>query len=146
MNDVMSVGIHRRLEEAMHDWLAPSAGKSCGCTRRHAECVFSFWCARERGHAHCGGLTEPMLGRRRKRRRGKAAMADSLDWSVGDAMARCRSRTTAFESIPSDFGSGTQPVPRALNGSLPRVAPTGGRLMVLLDSGSCPIPMMQKSL
>ena len=125
MNDVMSAGIHRIWKDAMMDWLAPRPGQRlldvAGGT---GDISFRFLKRAGHGHATVLDLTEPMLIEGRKRAEA-AQMADSLDWVVGDAMARNVTR-------PQD----------ALHEAY-RVLRPGGRLMVL-EFSQLPNPAMQK--
>jgi demethylmenaquinone methyltransferase/2-methoxy-6-polyprenyl-1,4-benzoquinol methylase len=93
MNDVMSVGIHRVWKEAMMDWLAPRAGqKLLDVAGGTGDVSFKFLGRAGSGHATVLDLTEPMLVEGRKRAEA-AAMADSLDWVVGDPPPRSAERS-----------------------------------------------------
>src|SRR5690606_22512189 len=87
MNDVMSMGIHRIWKDAMMDWLAPRPDQRlldvAGGT---GDIAFRFLKRAGSGHATVLDLTEQMLIEGRKRAEAEA-MAGSLNWVVGDAMA-----------------------------------------------------------
>ena len=87
MNDVMSMGIHRVWKDAMMDWLAPRAGqKLLDVAGGTGDISFRFLKRAGYGHATVLDLTAPMLIEGRKRAE-SSALADQLDWVVGDAMA-----------------------------------------------------------
>lgn len=143
MNDVMSVGIHRIWKEAMMDWLAPRAGqKLLDVAGGTGDVSFKFLKRAGHGHATVCDLTEGMLIEGRKRAEA-AAMADSLDWVVGDAMALPFEDNT-FDVYTISFGIRNVTRPQeALNEAF-RVLRPGGRLMVL-EFSQLPNPMMQKA-
>ena len=134
MNDAMSLGIHRIWKDAMMDWLAPRPGQRlldvAGGT---GDIAFRFLKRAGHGHATVLDLTEPMLIEGRKRAEA-AAMADSLDWLVGDAMA------LPFADNSFDIRNVTRPQ-EALNEAF-RVLRPGGRLMVL-EFSQIPNDLMQ---
>lgn len=141
MNDAMSMGIHRIWKEAMMDWLAPRAGQRlldvAGGT---GDISFKFLKRAGQGHATVLDLTEPMLIEGRKRAEA-GAMADSLDWVVGDAMALPFEDNT-FDVYTISFGIRNVTRPQeALNEAF-RVLRPGGRLMVL-EFSQIPNPAMQ---
>ncbi|MCP9481040.1 bifunctional demethylmenaquinone methyltransferase/2-methoxy-6-polyprenyl-1,4-benzoquinol methylase UbiE [Shimia sp. CNT1-13L.2] len=142
MNDVMSMGIHRVWKDAMMDWLAPRPGQRlldvAGGT---GDISFRFLERAGHGHATVCDLTEPMLVEGRKRAEA-AAMAQSLDWVVGDAMALPFEDNT-FDVYTISFGIRNVTRPQeALNEAF-RVLKPGGRLMVL-EFSQIPNDMMQK--
>lgn len=141
MNDVMSMGIHRVWKDAMMDWLAPRAGQRlldvAGGT---GDISFRFLKRAGSGHATVLDLTEPMLVEGRKRAEA-GAMADSLDWVVGDAMA-LPFEDSSFDVYTISFGIRNVTRPQeALNEAF-RVLRPGGRLMVL-EFSQIPNPAMQ---
>ena len=143
MNDVMSVGIHRVWKEAMMDWLAPRAGqKLLDVAGGTGDVSFKFLGRAGSGHATVLDLTEPMLVEGRKRAEA-AAMADSLDWVVGDAMALPFEDNT-FDVYTISFGIRNVTRPQEALNEAYRVLLPGGRLMVL-EFSQLPNPMMQKA-
>ena len=143
MNDVMSLGIHRVWKDAMMDWLAPRPGQRlldvAGGT---GDISFRFLKRAGRGHATVLDLTEPMLVEGRKRAEA-AAMAESLDWVVGDAMALPFDANT-FDVYTISFGIRNVTRPQeALNEAF-RVLKPGGRLMVL-EFSQIPNDLMQRA-
>ena len=143
MNDVMSVGIHRVWKEAMMDWLAPRAGqKLLDVAGGTGDVSFKFLGRAGSGHATVLDLTEPMLVEGRKRAEA-AAMADSLDWVVGDAMALPFEDNT-FDVYTISFGIRNVTRPQEALNEAYRVLRPGGRLMVL-EFSQLPNPAMQKA-
>jgi demethylmenaquinone methyltransferase/2-methoxy-6-polyprenyl-1,4-benzoquinol methylase len=143
MNDVMSVGIHRVWKEAMMDWLAPRAGqKLLDVAGGTGDVSFKFLGRAGSGHATVLDLTEPMLVEGRKRAEA-AAMADSLDWVVGDAMALPFEDNT-FDVYTISFGIRNVTRPQEALNEAYRVLRPGGRLMVL-EFSQLTNPMMQKA-
>ena len=143
MNDVMSVGIHRVWKEAMMDWLAPRAGqKLLDVAGGTGDVSFKFLGRAGSGHATVLDLTEPMLVEGRKRAEA-AAMADSLDWVVGDAMALPFEDNT-FDVYTISFGIRNVTRPQEALNEAYRVLRPCGRLMVL-EFSQLPNPMMQKA-
>ena len=143
MNDVMSVGIHRIWKEAMMDWLAPRPGqKLLDVAGGTGDVSFKFLKRAGYGHATVCDLTEGMLVEGRKRAEA-AAMAEQLNWVVGDAMALPFEDNT-FDVYTISFGIRNVTRPQeALNEAF-RVLRPGGRLMVL-EFSQLPNPMMQKA-
>jgi demethylmenaquinone methyltransferase/2-methoxy-6-polyprenyl-1,4-benzoquinol methylase len=142
MNDAMSMGIHRIWKDAMMDWLAPRAGQRlldvAGGT---GDISFRFLKRAGHGHATVLDLTEAMLVEGRKRAEAEA-MADSLDWVVGDAMA-LPFEANSFDVYTISFGIRNVTRPQeALNEAF-RVLRPGGRLMVL-EFSQIPNDLMQK--
>ncbi|MBC7163807.1 MAG: bifunctional demethylmenaquinone methyltransferase/2-methoxy-6-polyprenyl-1,4-benzoquinol methylase UbiE [Roseovarius sp.] len=142
MNDAMSFGIHRIWKDAMMDWLAPRAGQRlldvAGGT---GDIAFRFLRRAGRGHATVLDLTEPMLVEGRKRAEA-AALADSLDWVVGDAMA-LPFEDASFDVYTISFGIRNVTRPREALDEAFRVLRPGGRLMVL-EFSRIPNELMQK--
>ena len=143
MNDVMSLGIHRLWKEALMDWLAPRAGqKLLDVAGGTGDVSFKFLKRAGHGHATVCDLTEGMLNEGRKRAEA-AAMQDSLDWVVGDAMDLPFENNT-FDVYTISFGIRNVTRPQeALNEAF-RVLKPGGRLMVL-EFSQLPNPAMQKA-
>ncbi len=143
MNDAMSMGIHRVWKDAMMDWLAPRPGQRlldvAGGT---GDVSFRFLNRAGRGHATVCDMTENMLieGSRRAE---AGAMADSLDWVVGDAMA-LPFESNSFDVYTISFGiRNVTRIPDALREAY-RVLRPGGRLMVL-EFSQIPNDLMQKA-
>lgn len=141
MNDVMSVGIHRIWKEAMMDWLAPRAGqKLLDVAGGTGDVSFKFLKRAGSGHATVCDITESMLVAG-KTRAEAAAMSDSLDWVVGDAMALPFPDNT-FDVYTISFGIRNVTRPQEALNEAYRVLRPGGRLMVL-EFSQLPNPMMQ---
>jgi demethylmenaquinone methyltransferase/2-methoxy-6-polyprenyl-1,4-benzoquinol methylase len=142
MNDAMSLGIHRIWKDAMMDWLAPHAGQRlldvAGGT---GDIAFRFLKRAGRGHATVLDLTEPMLIEGRKRAEADA-MADSLDWVVGDAMS-LPFPDNSFDVYTISFGIRNVTHPQIALNEAYRVLRPGGRLMVL-EFSQIPNELMQK--
>ncbi|GGE54553.1 ubiquinone/menaquinone biosynthesis C-methyltransferase UbiE [Actibacterium pelagium] len=141
MNDVMSVGIHRVWKDAMMDWLAPqSHQKLLDVAGGTGDISFRFLKRAPGAHATVLDMTESMLVEGRQRAEA-GAMADSLDWVVGDAMALPFENNT-FDRYTISFGiRNVTRVQDALNEAF-RVLRPGGRLMVL-EFSQLPNPAMQ---
>ena len=141
MNDVMSVGIHRIWKEAMMDWLAPRAGqKLLDVAGGTGDVSFKFLDRAGSGHATVCDITESML-LAGKTRAEAAAMSESLDWVVGDAMALPVPDNT-FDVYTISFGIRNATRPQEALNEAYRVLRPGGRLMVL-EFSQLPNPMMQ---
>jgi len=141
MNDVMSVGIHRIWKEAMMDWLAPRAGqKLLDVAGGTGDVSFKFLKRAGSGHATVCDITESMLVAG-KTRAEAAAMSNSLDWVVGDAMALPFPDNT-FDVYTISFGIRNVTRPQDALNEAYRVLRPGGRLMVL-EFSQLPNPMMQ---
>ena len=141
MNDVMSVGIHRIWKEAMMDWLAPRAGqKLLDVAGGTGDVSFKFLDRAGSGHATVCDITESML-LAGKTRAEAAAMSESLDWVVGDAMALPFPDNT-FDVYTISFGIRNVTRPQEALNEAYRVLRPGGRLMVL-EYSQLPNPMMQ---
>ncbi len=142
MNDAMSLGIHRLWKDAMMDWLAPRRGQRlldvAGGT---GDISFRFLKRAGSGHATVLDLTEPMLVEGRKRAEA-AAMQDSLDWVVGDAMA-LPFPDNSFDVYTISFGIRNVTRPEDALAEAYRVLKPGGRLMVL-EFSQIPQPGLQK--
>ncbi len=143
MNDVMSLGIHRVWKDAMMDWLAPRADQRlldvAGGT---GDIAFRFLGRAGRGHATVLDLTAPMLEEGRKRAEAEA-MADSLEWVVGDAMALPFADNT-FDVYTISFGIRNVTRPQEALNEAYRVLRPGGRLMVL-EFSQIPNDLAQKA-
>ncbi|WP_146592344.1 bifunctional demethylmenaquinone methyltransferase/2-methoxy-6-polyprenyl-1,4-benzoquinol methylase UbiE [Puniceibacterium confluentis] len=141
MNDAMSMGIHRIWKDAMMDWLAPRAGqKLLDVAGGTGDISFRFLKRAGSGHATVLDLTEPMLVEGRKRAEAEA-MAASLDWIVGDAMALPFEDNT-FDVYTISFGIRNVTRPQEALNEAYRVLKPGGRLMVL-EFSQIPNPAMQ---
>ena len=142
MNDAMSFGIHRVWKDAMMDWLAPRPGsRLLDVAGGTGDISFRFLKRAGHGHATVCDLTEPMLVEGRKRAEA-GAMAEQLDWVVGDAMALPFADNT-FGVYTISFGIRNVTRPQeALNEAF-RVLKPGGRLMVL-EFSQIPNELMQK--
>ncbi|MBJ3763158.1 bifunctional demethylmenaquinone methyltransferase/2-methoxy-6-polyprenyl-1,4-benzoquinol methylase UbiE [Maribius pontilimi] len=143
MNDVMSVGIHRLWKDAMMDWLAPRRGQRlldvAGGT---GDIAFRFLKRAPSASATVLDLTEPMLIEGRKRAEAEA-LADKLDWVVGDAMA-LPFDANSFDVYTISFGiRNVTRIPDALSEAY-RVLKPGGRLMVL-EFSQIPNDLMQRA-
>jgi demethylmenaquinone methyltransferase/2-methoxy-6-polyprenyl-1,4-benzoquinol methylase len=143
MNDVMSGGIHRIWKDAMMDWLAPRTGQRlldvAGGT---GDIAFRFLRRAGSGHATVLDLTENMLVEGRKRAEAEQ-LAQSLDWTVGDAMA-LPFADNSFDVYTISFGIRNVTQPQAALNEAFRVLRPGGRLMVL-EFSQLPNPLMQKA-
>ncbi|NBR88817.1 MAG: bifunctional demethylmenaquinone methyltransferase/2-methoxy-6-polyprenyl-1,4-benzoquinol methylase UbiE [Rhodobacteraceae bacterium] len=143
MNDVMSVGIHRVWKDAMMDWLAPRPGtKLLDVAGGTGDVSFRYLARAGHAHATVLDLTEPMLVEGRKRAEA-SALADSLDWVVGDAMALPFAANT-FDVYTISFGIRNVTRPQEALNEAYRVLKPGGRLMVL-EFSQIPNAMMQKA-
>jgi demethylmenaquinone methyltransferase/2-methoxy-6-polyprenyl-1,4-benzoquinol methylase len=142
MNDAMSFGIHRIWKDAMMDWLAPRPGqKLLDVAGGTGDISFRFLKRAGHGHATVLDLTELMLVEGRKRAEA-AAMNDSVDWVVGDAM-NLPFENNSFDVYTISFGIRNVTRPQeALNEAF-RVLRPGGRLMVL-EFSQIPNDLMQK--
>lgn len=141
MNDVMSMGIHRIWKQAMMDWLAPRAGqKLLDVAGGTGDVSFKFLERAGSGHATVCDITESMLIAGRTRAEA-AAMSDSLDWVVGDAMALPFEDNT-FDVYTISFGIRNVTRPQEALNEAYRVLRPGGRLMVL-EFSQLPNPMIQ---
>ena len=142
MNDAMSFGIHRIWKDAMMDWLAPRAGqKLLDVAGGTGDISFRFLKRAGRAQATVLDLTEPMLVEGRKRAEAEA-MADSLDWVVGDAMA-LPFPDNSFDVYTISFGIRNVTRPQGALNEAFRVLKPGGRLMVL-EFSQIPNDLMQK--
>lgn len=142
MNDAMSFGIHRVWKDAMMDWLAPRPGqKLLDVAGGTGDISFRFLKRAKWGHATVLDLTEPMLIEGRKRAEA-GAMADSLDWVVGDAMALPFADNT-FDVYTISFGIRNVTRPQDALHEAFRVLKPGGRLMVL-EFSQIPNDLMQR--
>ncbi len=130
MNDLMSAGVHRLWKDAMMDWLAPHDGQHlldvAGGT---GDIAFRFLKRAPGARAVVCDMTESMLAEGRKRA-GAEALADRLDWVVGDAMA-LPFPDGSFDVYTISFGiRNVTRIGEALAEAF-RVLRPGGRLMVL---------------
>jgi demethylmenaquinone methyltransferase/2-methoxy-6-polyprenyl-1,4-benzoquinol methylase len=143
MNDVMSGGIHRLWKDAMMDWLAPRAGqKLLDVAGGTGDIAFRFLRRAGSGHATVLDLTASMLEEGRKRAEAEA-LADSLDWVVGDAMALPFEDNT-FDVYTISFGIRNVTRPEQALAEAYRVLKPGGRLMVL-EFSQLPNDALQKA-
>jgi demethylmenaquinone methyltransferase / 2-methoxy-6-polyprenyl-1,4-benzoquinol methylase len=130
MNDLMSGGVHRLWKDAMMDWLAPKGGQAlldvAGGT---GDVAFRFLKRAPTARATVLDMTEPMLVEGRQRA-DALALADRLDWVVGDAMA-LPFADNSFDVYTISFG--IRNVTRIADAlaEAHRVLRPGGRLMVL---------------
>ncbi len=142
MNDVMSFGIHRIWKEAMMDWLAPKPGqKLLDVAGGTGDIAFRFNQRTEnKAHATVLDMTESMLIEGQKRPEA-VAMADRLDWVVGDAMA-LPFPDNSFDVYTISFGiRNVTRIADAITEAY-RVLKPGGRFMVL-EFSEIPNPAMQ---
>ncbi|GAB5448949.1 bifunctional demethylmenaquinone methyltransferase/2-methoxy-6-polyprenyl-1,4-benzoquinol methylase UbiE [Gymnodinialimonas sp.] len=142
MNDVMSVGIHRVWKDAMMDWLAPRDGvKLLDVAGGTGDISFRFLKRAPGAHATVFDMTQSMLDEGEKRAEAEA-MADSLDWVCGDAMA-LPFADNSFDVYTISFGiRNVTRIGDALSEAY-RVLKPGGRLMVL-EFSQLPNDGMQK--
>lgn len=142
MNDAMSMGIHRVWKDAMMDWLAPRAGqKLLDVAGGTGDVSFRFIKRAGTAHATVCDMTESMLVAGAQRAEADA-MADSLDWVVGDAM-QLPFESNSFDVYTISFGiRNVTRIPDALAEAY-RVLKPGGRLMVL-EFSQIPNDLMQK--
>ncbi|RXV63796.1 bifunctional demethylmenaquinone methyltransferase/2-methoxy-6-polyprenyl-1,4-benzoquinol methylase UbiE [Roseovarius sp. A46] len=142
MNDAMSFGIHRVWKDAMMDWLAPRPGQRlldvAGGT---GDISFRFLKRAGHGHATVLDLTEEMLVEGRRRAEAEA-LAQSLDWVLGDAMA-LPFDDNSFDVYTISFGIRNVTRPEDALAEAFRVLRPGGRLMVL-EFSQIPNELMQK--
>jgi len=143
MNDVMSGGVHRIWKDAMMDWLAPRPGQRlldvAGGT---GDVAFRFLARAPSASAVVCDMTEPMLIEGRKRAEAEA-LAGSLEWVVGDAMA-LPFDDASFDRYTISFGiRNVTRIDEALREAY-RVLKPGGRMMVL-EFSQLPNPMMQRA-
>lgn len=141
MNDVMSVGIHRLWKDAMMDWLAPRSGQRlldvAGGT---GDVAFRFLKRSPGASATVLDMTASMLDAGCKRADAEA-MADRLDWVVGDAMALPFAENS-FDVYTISFGiRNVTRIEEALSEAF-RVLRPGGRIMVL-EFSQLPNPALQ---
>ncbi len=141
MNDLMSGGIHRIWKDAMMDWLAPRAGQRlldvAGGT---GDVAFRFLKRAPGASAVVCDMTESMLIAGRTRAEADA-MAERLEWVVGDAMA-LPFADNSFDTYTISFGiRNVTRVADALAEAY-RVLRPGGRLMVL-EFSQIPNDMLQ---
>ncbi len=142
MNDLMSAGIHRIWKDAMMDWLAPRSGQLlldvAGGT---GDIAFRFLERAPEARAVVLDMTEAMLEEGRRRAEA-AALADRLEWVVGDAMA-LPFADARFDRYTISFGiRNVTRIADALAEAF-RVLRPGGRLMVL-EFGRLPNEALQK--
>lgn len=143
MNDLMSMGIHRIWKDAMMDWLAPRPGQRlldvAGGT---GDVAFRFLGRAPGSSAVVCDMTESMLVEGRQRAEA-GAMADRLDWVVGDAMA-LPFADNSFDVYTISFGiRNVVRIDEALREAY-RVLRPGGRIMVL-EFSQIPNDLMQKA-
>ncbi|MEP2782380.1 MAG: bifunctional demethylmenaquinone methyltransferase/2-methoxy-6-polyprenyl-1,4-benzoquinol methylase UbiE [Pseudoruegeria sp.] len=143
MNDAMSMGIHRVWKDAMMDWLAPRAGqKLLDVAGGTGDVSFRFIKRAGTAHATVCDMTESMLVAGAQRADADA-LAESLDWVVGDAMQLPFDDNT-FDVYTISFGiRNVTRIPDALSEAY-RVLKPGGRLMVL-EFSQIPNDLMQKA-
>ena len=142
MNDAMSMGIHRIWKDAMMDWLAPRPNtRLLDVAGGTGDISFRYLKRAGLAHATVCDLTEPMLVAGRQRAEA-AAMADSLDWVVGDAMKLPFADNT-FDVYTISFGIRNVTRPQEALNEAYRVLRPGGRLMVL-EFSQIPNDLMQK--
>jgi demethylmenaquinone methyltransferase/2-methoxy-6-polyprenyl-1,4-benzoquinol methylase len=143
MNDAMSMGIHRIWKDAMMDWLAPRPGqKLLDLAGGTGDISFRFLKRAGHGHATVCDLTESMLVEGRKRAE-TAALGESLDWVVGDAM-KLPFADNSFDVYTISFGIRNVTRPQEALNEAYRVLKPGGRLMVL-EFSQIPNDLMQKA-
>lgn len=142
MNDAMSLGIHRIWKDAMMDWLAPRPNtRLLDVAGGTGDISFRYLKRAGRAHATVCDLTEPMLVAGRQRAEA-SAMADSLDWVVGDAM-KLPFVDNTFDVYTISFGIRNVTRPQEALNEAYRVLRPGGRLMVL-EFSQIPNDLMQK--
>ncbi|MDZ7906093.1 MAG: bifunctional demethylmenaquinone methyltransferase/2-methoxy-6-polyprenyl-1,4-benzoquinol methylase UbiE [Cypionkella sp.] len=130
MNDLMSGGMHRLWKDAMMDWLAPRAGqKLLDVAGGTGDVAFRFLTRAAGAQATVLDMTESMLIAGRARA-DAGAMADRLDWVVGDAMA-LPFADNSFDVYTISLGIRNVTRPADALREAYRVLRPGGRLMVL---------------
>ncbi len=142
MNDAMSLGIHRLWKDAMMDWLAPRPNTHLLDVAGGTGDVAFRYLKRAKGQARATVLdmTESMLVEGEKRAEA-AALADRLEWIVGDAMA-LPFPDNSFDAYTISFGiRNVTRISDALAEAF-RVLRPGGRLMIL-EFSQLPNPGMQ---
>jgi len=142
MNDVMSAGVHRLWKDAMMDWLAPRRGQRlldvAGGT---GDIAFRFLKRAPGSTATVCDMTADMLEEGRRRAEA-GALAERLDWVVGDAMA-LPFETASYDVYTISFGiRNVTRIGDALAEAF-RVLKPGGRLMVL-EFSRVPNDMLRK--
>lgn len=130
MNDLMSGGVHRLWKDAMMDWLAPRSGQRlldvAGGT---GDIAFRFLKRAPGASAVVLDMTAEML-EAGKTRADAEALASSMEWIVGDAMA-LPFEDASFDVYTISFGiRNVTRIGDALSEAR-RVLKPGGRLMVL---------------
>ena len=142
MNDAMSLGIHRLWKDAMMDWLAPRPDTHLLDVAGGTGDIAFRYIKRAKGMARATVLdmTEDMLIEGEKRAEADA-LADRLEWIVGDAMA-LPFEAGRFDVYTISFGiRNVTRIEDALAEAF-RVLRPGGRLMVL-EFSQLPNPGMQ---
>ncbi|MEL7344486.1 MAG: bifunctional demethylmenaquinone methyltransferase/2-methoxy-6-polyprenyl-1,4-benzoquinol methylase UbiE [Pseudomonadota bacterium] len=142
MNDLMSGGVHRLWKDAMMDWLAPRSGQRlldvAGGT---GDIAFRFLKRAAGAQAVVLDMTAPMLDAG-KTRADAEAMADRMQWIVGDAMA-LPFDDASFDVYTISFGiRNVTRIQEALSEAR-RVLKPGGRLMVL-EFSQVPNPALRQ--
>ena len=142
MNDLMSAGVHRLWKDAMVDWLAPRPGlRLLDVAGGTGDIAFRVLRRQPEARATILDMTEAMLieGRRRA---GAAALADRIDWIVGDAQALPFARGD-FDAYTIAFGIRNVTRIEDALAEAHRVLRPGGRLMVL-EFSRLTAPLLQR--
>ncbi len=129
MNDLMSLGIHRVWKQAFMDWLAPRPGQTLLDVAGGTGDIATLWCGRGGGPVTVCDINAEMIAVGRARA-AEAAVADRIEWVVGDAEA-LPLPDASVDRVTIAFGlRNVTRIDRAL-AEMARVLRRGGRFMCL---------------